>query len=253
MDKTILFVLCFIFCGISSAQKTYEFKGRIIAQTQDTLEISILNLTKQTGVVNDEKGYFKIDVSLGDKMYFSSVQFEPHELEITEAILTEDPYQVFLFPKINALQEVIITDSGLIGLADVDVDNIPVTPFITAQNLGLPTASRPLPTVEERRIYTASSSMTELLINTINGKLKKLRQLDRWAKLDKIVLKGEQSMASFYFEEYCGIPKEYITDFVYFCAEDERYKRLLQLEDQLKLFEFFEEKGPEYRASRNWD
>lgn len=253
MIKKLLIVFLLCVSGIITAQSTHEFEGRIIVQTQDTLEISVLNLTKQIGVVNDVEGYFKIDVSIGDRIYFSSVQFEPYELDITDAVLEDQPYQVFLFPKINALQEVLITDSGLIGVEEVDIQNIPVTPYITAATLGLPQATRPLPTVEERRIYTASSSMTELLINTLNGKLKKLRKLDRWAKLDRIVLKGEQSMATYYFEEYCGIPAEYITDFVYFCSEDERYKQLLNLDDQLKLFEFFEEKSVAYREFREWD
>jgi len=237
----------------SSAQKRSEFKGRIIAQTADSLEVNVLNLTKEKGVVTDYKGYFSISVTLGDELYFSALPFEPLKLYITEEVLREQPYQVFLFDKVNTLQEVLLSDSGLIGVDYVDIQTIPVLPFITAATLGLPQATKPLPTVEERRIYTASSGPVDIIVNTINGKLKKLKKLDRWAKLDKLVVQGEQAMAVYYFEEYCGVPEAYITDFVFFCAKDERFKRLLSIDDQLQLFEFFEEKGKAYREFREWE
>jgi hypothetical protein len=246
----IFYLLCISFTGL--AQNSIELSGRVIAQTQDTLEVSVLNLNKETGVVTNEKGYFKIDVSLGDKIYFSSIQFEPLEVEVTPTQIEDPNYMVFLFPKINELQEVLLSSVDLIGIEEADIKNIPLQPYLNAANLGLPQATKPLPTIEERRIYTASSGPLDLLINSLNGELIKLKKLNEWAKLDRLVEQGEQVMAVHYFKEYCGVPEDYISDFIYFCAQDDRYKQLLKLQDKLKLFEFFEEKGPAYRKYRQW-
>ncbi|MBG26903.1 MULTISPECIES: hypothetical protein [Croceibacter] len=247
----LIFILLFVnFTCI--AQNSFELSGRVIAQTRDTLEVSVLNLSRETGVVTNEKGDFKIDVSIGENLYFSSIQFEPLEVEVTSTILEDPNYMVFLFPKINELQEVLLSSVDLIGIEEADIKNIPLQPYLSAANLGLPQATKPLPTIEERRIYTASSGPLDLLINTLNGELKKLRKLNEWAKLDRLVVQGEQAMAVHYFEEYCGVPEAYISDFIYFCAQDDRYKPLLKQQDKLKLFEFFEEKGPAYKEFRQW-
>ena len=68
----LIFILLFVnFTCI--AQNSFELSGRVIAQTRDTLEVSVLNLSRETGVVTNEKGDFKIDVSIGENLYFSSI------------------------------------------------------------------------------------------------------------------------------------------------------------------------------------
>ena len=144
----LIFILLFVnFTCI--AQNSFELSGRVIAQTRDTLEVSVLNLSRETGVVTNEKGDFKIDVSIGENLYFSSIQFEPLEVEVTSTILEDPNYMVFLFPKINELQEVLLSSVDLIGIEEADIKNIPLQPYLSAANLGLPQATKPLPTIEE--------------------------------------------------------------------------------------------------------
>jgi len=70
--------------------------------------ISITVRGSSAGTTTDEKGYFKINASVGSSLVFSSVNHEPFTLVIDN----RDEYNVNLKPRINALSDVVVVGYG---------------------------------------------------------------------------------------------------------------------------------------------
>ena len=64
-------------------------------------------------------------------------------------------------------------------------------------------------------IYTARSGALDLLINTLNGKIKKLKKLKEFADLDLLIEKGGETFTTSFFVEDLELPENLISDFIF--------------------------------------
>ena len=62
-------------------------KGKIVSTASSLEGIHILNLSKNTGVTTDNRGYFSIKVAIGDTLQFSAIH-----LIATKHIITKDDF-----------------------------------------------------------------------------------------------------------------------------------------------------------------
>ncbi len=248
MDKKLLGL--FFLLALQSFGQSQLLKGKIVVDSLQGVAINIVNLDKGIGTVNDEMGYFEIKVSIGDHLYFSSVQFEAYEKEVKEADLKKEEVKIVLLPKVNELEEVTISNIKLTGNLDKDVLSVKPKPFLQAMDLGLPQSKKKPLTQAQRRLYTARSSNglvpLDLVINMISGRLKKLKKMRELEILDQKVYQGEHAFDSLFFTKELKIPEELITDFVYYCTDDVHYSKLLSRDKKLNLLEFFQEKAAHY-------
>ena len=165
-NRPVLFF--FLFCSFHMlAQEPTILKGQIIADSLEGSPINIVNLTREIGTINNLEGEFEIEVAQGDTLIFSSVQYEPREILITEEVLKTAFLTVLLLEKINELEEVNISNTSLSGNLGPDISEVEV---FNQADVGFPYLTRPKKTVIERRIYSVSSSPLSLLIYTLNGK-----------------------------------------------------------------------------------
>ncbi len=238
----------FILSTLHTFCQSETLEGMILADSLQGYAINIVNFTKEIGTTNDEKGFFKIPASQGDSIVFSSVQYETLSLIVETKNLGRENNKIRLTSKVQQLEKVKISNIELSGNLNSDSKNIEILPFVDNKILGLPFSDKPQPTLIERRIYTARSGILELPINYLNGKLKKLKRIKALEDLDKIVLKGEQTFDTAFFIEEAGIPEDLISDFMYYCAEDDYFKDLLVNTKRLSLLEFFKEKSIAYKA-----
>ncbi|HET8839319.1 MAG TPA: hypothetical protein VFM82_10045 [Flavobacteriaceae bacterium] len=243
--------------NIGFCQEETIVKGRIIFSSLNMSEINIINLSTNLGTVNNPEGEFKIAVAVGDRLLFSSVQYEPKYISITQEIFDKRWFQVKLVPALNELEPVTISNIDLSGNLWSDTELVEVKPFFNNNSLGLTTPA-PRLSVEDRRLYTATTGgpgiiPLNLILNAISGRLKKLKRLKDYAELDQLVDKGMNSMEIDFFVSECGVPEKYIASFIYFCAENPSFPSLLEKGHEFDLTEFFKEQAILFKEKRGWE
>ena len=124
----LLLFLLMGFLGFSQEQ----FQGQIIADSIGFTQVNIVNLTQKIGTVNNTKGEFIIDAEEGDKIMFSSVQYEPYQITVTLDILQQTDNKIYLFRLVNELEEVNISNIDLTGNLVEDAANIKTKPFFNS-------------------------------------------------------------------------------------------------------------------------
>lgn len=255
--KKLLFIFLILFSEIGFCQEETIVKGRIIFSSLNMSEINIINLSTNRGTVNNLEGEFEIKVAVGDELLFSSVQYEPKYISITQEIFDKRWFQVKLVPALNELKPVTISNIDLSGNLFSDAQLVEDEVFFNNASFGLPSPA-PRLSVENRRLYTATTGgpgiiPLNLILNAISGRLKKLKRLKDYAELEQLVDKGMNSMEIDFFVSECDIPEEYIASFIYFCAENPGFPTLLEKGHEFDLTEFFKEQAILFKEKRGWE
>ncbi len=259
MIRKCLFLIIFLL-SFSGQSQEIRLKGKIVTEDLQTSSINIINLTKELGTTNNSEGEFEIPAALNDTLYFSSVQYEPREIVVTEEVLKMPFLTVMLVDKINELDEVSISDIKLSGNIATDIANIPT---LTQADLGFPMSDVPRPTSIERKLITASNVSTtsqynppgmvnvslDGIINRLNGKIAKLGKAAANEDLSQRVDAGVAAMPQSFFTDL-GIPEYRIRDFVYYCAEIATFASLLPEAKRFELIAFYQARAPEYLKER---
>ncbi|GAA4274248.1 hypothetical protein U6A24_14840 [Aquimarina gracilis] len=251
MTKKIL--LLFTIISVQVFGQSQNLKGRIVADSLQGYAINIVNYTKKIGATNDRQGSFEIPATVGDSIIFSSVQYEILSLIVNENYLNNDTLKIVLRSVVQKLEEVKVSNVELSGNLDKDSKNIETQPYVDNKILGLPFSDKPQPTLAERRLYTAKSGIIDGPINYLNGTVKKLKRIKKIEDFKNVVNQGEIILTTSFFVDSLGVPKDLISDFIYYCAEDESYNDLLDDQKRLELFEFFQEKSKSYRIHKEID
>ncbi|MDH7445044.1 hypothetical protein [Aquimarina sp. 2201CG14-23] len=233
--------------------QSQKLRGFIVADSLEGFAINIVNYTKKLGTTNDARGFFEIPASVHDSIIFSSVQYEVISIIVSENDLNNENLQVRLYPIVQKLDQVRVSNISLSGNINNDTKDIEVTPFVSNRSLGLPFKDRDPPTQVERRIYTAKSGIIDRPINYLNGTLKKLKRIKAIEDLDKVIQKGKTTFNTSFFVDDLGLSENLIVDFMYYCAEDEYFENLLENSKRFSLLEFFQQKVILYKAHKEID
>lgn len=244
MRKQLIVIYCLLLSVPLLAQESAVLKGKVVADSLDGAFINIVNITQETGTVNAPTGEFEIEVFHKDTLIFSSVQYEVREITITEQILDSGYLEVELSENVNELQEVEISDLELTGNLNADIVAIPV---FNQADVGISFSKKAKPTSVERKLATATDggAPLDVLLNTLNGKIKMLKKAKANNDLERLVQRGIEALPHTVFVDEFSIPEEQIKNFVYFCSEDDDFKNLLDSNRPLELLEW-------YRAKANY-
>lgn len=244
MPIKFYFLLVWIVFSFGIQAQEFEIKGNIISETQEDAFVNIINLSQQSGSISNANGEFTITVQLNDTLLFSAVQFEKVELIVTPEVIAQPSVEIYLVEKNNLLQEVVINPYGLTGNLEKDANNMPSYTF-DYKAAGMLPPKKPR-TQSERRLYTATSASVDYLLNTINGRIKKLRKLNEWSKLDELKADIQQKIPEDYFTSNLEIPEKYIEDFIYFCVEEKALQSFIQNNQDLEIFHYLKLKAHAY-------
>lgn len=110
MKNSIEIIFIFFFILITSDGNAQTKDHTIIGTLRhlDTLlpDINILNKTKSLGTSSDQQGRFKMLVSLGDSILFSSVAFQNRTIIVSENHINSRRMDVYLEPGLNELEAI---------------------------------------------------------------------------------------------------------------------------------------------------
>ena len=256
MVKTCFTILLFLVCACSYGQVL--LKGTLEAKNLEEGTVHIINSYRGIGTVNSTSGYFEIIVDQGDILWFTSVQYEKVEVLISKKIVVDKFLQVYLKESVSDLEEVRLSNLSLSGNISRDIAGIKT---LNKYALGVPLNTKPLPTKAERDLESqgkfqlglATAIPLELLINSLSGRLKRLKLIKANEDLSLVIEKGVAAFPPVFFITNFHIPQHEIFNFVHYCAKNADLNLFLGPGKELDLIEFYKAKANEFLIYRDLD
>ncbi|MEP7095930.1 MAG: carboxypeptidase-like regulatory domain-containing protein, partial [Flavobacterium sp.] len=162
----LVLLLSFLQISFGQTANAKEISGQIFEQSTSVENVNIINNTTQVTTVSDADGMFSIKGKEGDVLVFSAINLEPLRYRITAEDLTSSLLRIKMKVKGIQLKEVIVNENA----------------NITAENLGIIPHGQKKYTPAERKVYTATSTSVDKLLNGISGRTAMLK---KEAKVEK--------------------------------------------------------------------
>lgn len=237
----------------SFAQESSVLNGKIEANSPDIEKIHIINLNLEKGAVTNGNGEFQISARENDSLYVSSVQFENKTVVVTRKMIESNTILIGLQNKMNELAEVVIDDIKLSGYLANDIGKISITQVETKNRL-----QNDLNTFIEKdkklNPYGKPNLNGGIRVDKIAGavmdKLSKDSNKPVYYSPKELANKSIQIVGHEFFREDLKLKENEICNFVYFCTEDTRFKRLVINNNALVLIEYFQTKIEDFRERR---
>ncbi|GAA0756283.1 hypothetical protein [Psychroflexus lacisalsi] len=208
-------------------------EGQIFADSVETYQVNIININQEIGSISNQEGKYKIRANIGDSILFTSLQHKTYTLRV-EGRNLKAKTSIFLELEINELPEVTINQYQLSGDLSSDIDQVKVN-FVDQRQFGFG-VPRQLEKID-REIYSASTGMLTPLIYAITGEAKMLRKRKANAIIQSNKNRVLRNVSADFITKDLNIPRIYVDDFAYFCAEDEQTMTTLEKNDPLALID----------------
>ncbi len=218
MKKQFLIILLLIPL-FSVAQDKILLQGKI-TNKNDVEGIHILNRSSRYNSVTDLYGNFSITVKGRDTLVFSSVHYNPLEVEITADIVEKGLLIVTLQEFVNELDEVIL-GPDLSGNLQADVEKIEVKDPINFQDLGIPGFTG----IPEEKIVPVTTAFFPTNVNIeavykyLSGYYRKLKLQRKWDAENRAAASIIDYYTVRFFRDVYKIPQDRLYDFILFCVE----------------------------------
>jgi hypothetical protein len=202
--------------GFGQSSELVFLKGKITCSSKDVKEVNVFNLRSESSSTTDEMGDYTLFVKAGDTLNFSSVQIETKRIVIKEADLTKSILVTALVSKVIALEEVEIKEYKNINAVSLGILDKPAKQYTPA----------------ERKVYTATSTPVDGLINAISGRTKMLKKEVVVEKKEMMLQKIENLYGYDFFTTKLKIPKNNVRGFWYYAVEDEKLVAALKTKNK---------------------
>ncbi|MGY5849188.1 hypothetical protein [Salegentibacter sp. F14] len=249
--QRFIFIICLLFSSILYGQNNTELKG--IIRTDSIINpVNVVNLTQKTGISVLPFQNFILKVRKNDTLSFSALNLQNKIIIVDTEILRKKTIEIFLKEKLNELEEVRI--HKLSGNLEKDIERIET---FDKFKLNAPMSRKKPPTQTERKIYTATTGPggTKLnlftilsgripidpLLNTINGRTKKLKNLKKIDENVKLLNELKIKFPKTFFVEICKIEESDIYLFLMNCIENPEFPNKVESLNQVELIDSLKE------------
>ncbi|MCC9041845.1 hypothetical protein LNQ81_03910 [Myroides sp. M-43] len=211
----LLCLVTLLICTNSLAQdKKNILNGKLVTRNGNLDGIVIANVTKETSVLSDKKGYFTIECQVLDTLKFISSNYIEYTYVINELDVKLNPVLFPLEPifTMNSLDEIVITK--------IDSDALGITNKYTRRH-----------TPAERQLKKATTGggfiPVDPIVNYFTGRtgmLKKALSYEREGfRIDKFL----NAVSAERLERHYRIPLDYVETFVYYAVAKQDIKDIL--------------------------
>jgi hypothetical protein len=213
-NNITLLISFLFFAQFLTAQQGAEkwVKGQIVSGGISLQGINVINTSSKINSVSDQYGNFSILAKEGDILSFSAVDYESLRKMINKQEFKLGSIVVNMTATSIELKEVIINEHS----------------EISAENLGVIPRNQIKLTPAERKVYTATSTNTDALLNYFSGRTKMLKKEVALEKKEILMVKLEYLFDDKYYIETLKIPEELIKGFQYYCIEDADFVSSIQ-------------------------
>lgn len=225
-----LFITTFVF-----AQKSTKINGKIVVPDAKPSGVHVINLNTEQEVLSDEKGNFVIDVHADDLLVFSASHLDYMRKIIEQEDIDKGAFSIEMTSNNIMLDEVEIANYSRINAVDLGILSKPAKKY----------------TVAERRLYGATSSPLDGLLNNISGRTDMLNN-DIETEKKEFALKSLDGLyPETFYTQTLKIPKEEIGGFHYYIVEDFKLKEALKGDNSFLVTFIMIKLASDYKAIRD--
>ncbi|GAA4290177.1 hypothetical protein [Aestuariibaculum suncheonense] len=260
--KKFLFFLFIAISFTTSAQdfKRIEVEGKIIVESNDVYGITIFNASSNKVAITNEKGEFKLDVRLHDRIEVSALQFENLKFEVNEAIMASRQMKIFLIEEINKLDEIVLLPNSLSGDLQTDIEMTQnFTPKLDALYFGIKHQDdfdfqRDNKTQVDN-IATPTQHITMInglnIVNVVDQLLLPLFRSKTPEKAEKGIPEVPLKAVKYYFSstfltDNFGIPEHRVEEFIHYVQASDFDYSLLSYGKEMEFLEHLHDKSVEF-------
>ena len=226
--------------------------------------VHVVNLNTEKGTFSNDYGQYRIVVSLGDTLRFSSVEYETVKKTITDRIYFSKKLNLVLENKNYVLNEVVVKEHDLTGNLSIDRKKVPKDTIATMGKnlsnliddiskksqkgiLNKPSKKDSKLAEESKRNTDPTKSFNGLDLGSIVGGLISLIPKNKRKKKNKkksIQLLKNSILSDFGYEffDHLKIPDDKIYAFLNYCSKF-NIEELYEQESKLNLIKFLEDKS----------
>jgi len=225
-----LFINTFVF-----AQKSVKIKGIIRVTDAKPSGVHVINLNTEQEVISDENGIFSMEVHTDDLLVFSANHLDYMRKIMEEEDLKSGTITVEMTSKSTMLEEVEITNYSRINAVSLGILSKPAKKY----------------TVAERRLYGATSSPLDGLLNAISGRTAMLEDGIATEKKQFALETLDGLYTETFYTETLKVPKEEIGGFHYFIVEDFKLTEALKGDNSFLVTFLMIKLASDYKAIRD--
>ena len=198
-------LLLFLLVSIGGfAQNRIALKGKILVPNAKASEVHIINLNSEEEVISDDNGIFTITAAADDLLVFSSSHLDYMRKIVEQEDIDKKQFTVAMTSKSTMLDEVEIVNYNRINAVSLGILSKPAKKY----------------TVAERRLYGATSSPLDGLLNTITGRKPMLKDGIAIEKKEFAMTALDGLFPESFYTQTLKISKEEMDGFHYYCVED---------------------------------
>lgn len=187
-----------MFC-LSFGYAQQKLRGSVSTDIPNISELLVVNLSKEIETRIDLSGRFVITAEAGDLLIIDA----PHIYK-----------KRFLVEEDDLSKEIKIE----IEVRTVEIEAVEINKYswINSESLGLVPKGFKRLTTQERRLYTATSTGVDALINGITGRTRMLKNLIKMEQEDKKFDHLSYLFEEDFYTETLQIPEDKVNEFIYF-------------------------------------
>ena len=225
------FVVLLLFttvCTWSQNSNEKLLHGKIVADSASVFGIDVVNLGNEKVTVTNNKGEFYILAKSDDILVFSSMTLEMKRMLVDEDDLKSETITIYMIPKINELNEVIVKKNAAEGIS-----------IIPGQKHYTPA---------ERKLYTATSGLLDAPLNWLSGRTEMLKKEIVVERKERMLNKIGVLYEDKYYIQTLKIPEIYIDDFQRYLIEDKEFAAALKVKNRTMMLFLISKLAVNYNA-----
>ena len=216
------------FCTWSQTSNEKILHGKIVADSASVVGIDVVNLGNEKVTVTNNKGEFSILAKADDILVFSSMTLEMKRMLVDEDDLKSETITIYMTPKINELNEVIVKKNAAEGIS-----------IIPGQKHYTPA---------ERKLYTATSGLLDAPLNWLSGRTEMLKKEIIVERKERMLNKVGVLYEDKYYIQTLKIPEIYIDDFQRYLIEDKEFAAALKVKNRTMMLFLISKLAVNYNA-----
>lgn len=262
MKHLILLLLFFIsFSGSSQQADRIPIRGKVVVDNNDLEGITVYNTSSNQGTTTNEKGEFRIQAMLNDKIEFAALQFKDFTVTVDETIIRTRQMTVYLVEQVNKLDEVLILPYDLTGNLEADIESIRTfNPDMDALAFGVKNSSE-YQFADDARSGVVNSAMPDSshpvivnglnVINIVKLMISPLMKQNLEFRPDNTIeLRDDNDLKDFYSISFIStnfdIPTARVDEFIEYAENNGLKERMVDRDREIELLQFLYEKRDEF-------
>jgi hypothetical protein len=228
-----ILILLFI-CNFSFAQSDYRtwIRGKVLYRNNNVISANVVNNTSQKATITNGEGEFEMLVKLNDRLVFSSVQYQIRSLLVNKEILQKSRIVIDVNEKVTQLDEVVVGPENIEKFLDLKEEEFKKVDYTFDKSTKI-----------ENQILKAGRLTNGLNFIALYKVIAKSSSKDEnFSDSNAINYKPSNLLREVYDDSFfianLGIPKDKISEFLFYCDDKFPSKFLFKKSNEFQLIDF---------------